>query len=149
MLQTVIDTILARPSGTRLVFVSDFDGTLADFDDNPVLPWPTRETQRLLAAVADRTDMSFGIVSGRRLEDVRARTVFSDHAYFAGLHGLEIAIGSERWQHPDFEVGRAHVHLLASELRRVTGSVAGLFLEDKDISISMHVRRVHPDNRRA
>jgi len=147
MLQTVIDTILARPAGTRLVFLSDFDGTLAEFDDNPVLPWPTRETQRLLAAVADRSDMSFGIVSGRRLEDVRARTVLSDHAYFAGLHGLEIAIGSERWQHPDFEVGRDHVHVLSDELRRVVPTVGGLFLEDKDISIAMHLRRVRPDDR--
>ena len=49
MLQVVIETIHARPRDTRLVFLSDFDGTLADFHDNPVLPWPTRKTQRLLA----------------------------------------------------------------------------------------------------
>jgi trehalose-phosphatase len=149
MLQAVIETIQARPSDARLVFLSDFDGTLAEFDDNPVLPWPSRETQRLLASLADRSDMSFGVVSGRRLEDVRARTVFSDHAYFAGLHGLEIAIGERRWRHPRLELGREHVHHLADELRRIVGEVPGLHLEDKDVSVAMHYRRVHVDNRAA
>jgi hypothetical protein len=38
MLEVIIDAIRTRSSGTRLVFLSDFDGTLADFHDNPVMP---------------------------------------------------------------------------------------------------------------
>jgi trehalose 6-phosphate phosphatase len=148
MLQAVIDTIHSRPRDTRLVFLSDFDGTLAEFHDNPVLPWPTRKTQRLLAALAKRSDISFGVVSGRRLEDVRARTVFSKRAYFAGLHGLEIAIGEVRWQHPQLETARHHVHELAEALRAMGDGITGLYLEDKDVSIAAHFRRV-PDALRA
>jgi trehalose-phosphatase len=145
--QAVIDAIQTRPADTRLVFLSDFDGTLADFHDNPVLPWPSRQTQRLLAALAGRDDLSFGVVSGRRLEDVRARTVFTDRAYFAGLHGLEISIGAERWTHPELPAARGHVRALADRLVAELSSVPGLHLEDKEHSIAAHFRRVRPEDR--
>lgn len=148
-LQAVIDAIRARPADTRLVFLSDFDGTLADFHDNPVLPWPTRKTQRLIAALASRSDLSFGVVSGRRLDDVRARTVLSVDAYFAGLHGMEIAFGDDRWQHPRLTDARAHIHQLTDELRRIAPQVAGLHIEDKEASVAVHLRRVAPADRAA
>jgi trehalose-phosphatase len=88
-------------------------------------------------------------VSGRRLEDVRARTVFSDRAYFAGLHGLEIAIGDRRWQHPQLAAARSHVHQLADALRRMSHRIHGLHLEDKDASIAVHFRRVRAADRLA
>ena len=149
MLDAIIDAIDRRPAGTRLVFLSDFDGTLADFHDNPVMPWPTRETQRLLARLVERDDLSFGVVSGRRLEDVRARTVMSDRAYFAGLHGLEIAVGGVRWTHPQVGPARASVHRLAFALHQMPGHVAGLYIEDKDASVAVHLRRVRPHERAA
>ena len=148
-LQAVIDAIRGRPVDTRLVFLSDFDGTLADFHDNPVLPWPTRKTQRLLSALAQRPDLSFGVVSGRRLEDVRARTVFSDVAYFAGLHGMEIALGEDRWQHPQLTDAREHVHQLADELRAIAPQIPHLYIEDKEASVAVHLRRVAPSDRAA
>lgn len=149
MLEAIVDAIRTRPSATRLVFLSDFDGTLADFHDNPVMPWPTRETQRLLAMLAERPDLSFGVVSGRRLDDVRARTVLSDRAYFAGLHGLEIAIGDVHWSHPQLTTARVCVHRLAHALHQMPGHVPGLFIEDKDASVAVHLRRVHPEDREA
>lgn len=148
-LQAVIDAIRARPAETRLVFLSDFDGTLADFHDNPVLPWPTRKTQRLLHALANRSDLSLGVVSGRRLDDVRVRTVLSDGAYFAGLHGMEIAWGSERWQHPQLADARSHIHQLADELRAIAPQVPHLYIEDKEASVAVHLRRVAPLDRPA
>lgn len=148
-LQAVIAAIRERPADTRLVFLSDFDGTLADFHDNPVLPWPTRKTQRLLHTLAERSDLSFGIVSGRRLDDVRVRTVLSDGAYFAGLHGMEIAFGAERWQHPQLSDARAHVHELADQLRAIAPQIPHLYIEDKDASVAVHLRRVAPHDRPA
>jgi trehalose 6-phosphate phosphatase len=147
MRDAIIDAIDGRPAGTRLVFLSDFDGTLADFHDNPVMPWPTRETQRLLARLVERNDLSFGVVSGRRLEDVRARTVMSNRAYFAGLHGLEIAIDALRWAHPQLTTARAGVHRLAFALHQMPGHVPGLYIEDKDVSVAVHLRRVRPQER--
>ena len=149
MLTAIIDEIDSRPAGTRLVFLSDFDGTLADFHENPVMPWPTRETQRLLARLVERDDLSFGVVSGRRLEDVRARTVLTNRAYFAGLHGLEIAIDNVRWSHPQLSPARAAVRRLAFALHQMPGHPAGLFIEDKDASVAVHLRRVRPPDREA
>src|SRR5262245_50605512 len=100
MLDEIERAIAQRPSGTRLVLLSDYDGTLADFDPDPTIPRPSRETADLLCKMASRDDFSFGIVSGRRISDLRTRTQLTPRVYLAGLHGLEIEVRSERWQHP-------------------------------------------------
>ena len=101
MLNEVKNAIAARPGGTRLVFLSDYDGTLAGFHEDPTIPRPTAETQALLCQLAERSDLSFGIVSGRRIADLRTRTQLPSRVYLAGLHGMEIEVGARRWQHPD------------------------------------------------
>ncbi|MGQ0736707.1 MAG: trehalose-phosphatase [Acidobacteriota bacterium] len=148
MLRDVQRAILTRPEGTRLVFLSDYDGTLADFDPDPAKPVPSAVTFALLRHVARRTDITFGIVSGRRVADLRTRTQLSGRVYLAGLHGMEIAIGSRRWQHPDLDAARADAQALAEHLEQVRSEVPGLLLEDKDASIAVHVRTV-PEELRA
>jgi trehalose-6-phosphatase len=41
MLADVKQAIAARPAGSRLLFLSDYDGTLAEFDPDPTIPRPT------------------------------------------------------------------------------------------------------------
>ena len=74
MLSDVKQAIAARPAGTRLLFLSDYDGTLAEFDPDPTIPRPSPQTAELLCRLATRPDISFGIVSGRRISDLRTRT---------------------------------------------------------------------------
>lgn len=147
MLEDVKTAIAARPAGTRLVFLSDYDGTLADFHEDPTIPRPTPETQELLCLLAERADLSFGIVSGRRIADLRTRTQLPSRVYLAGLHGLEIEVGARRWQHPDLGDAREHVRALNERLEEVRSQVPGLILEDKHASVAVHVRGVAPELR--
>ncbi|MBA3270750.1 MAG: trehalose-phosphatase [Acidobacteria bacterium] len=149
MLEDVQLAIAQRPPGTRLVFLSDYDGTLADFHDDPTIPVPSPETARLLCRLVARTDISFGIVSGRRVADLRTRTQLPSRVYLAGLHGMEIEVGTIRWQHPDLDVAREHVRELIRRLEPIREKVPGLLLEDKHVSIAVHVRNVDPDLRGA
>ena len=92
------------------------DGTLAEFNlapDAVTLP-PSR--QIVLQTLAKRADLSSGIVSGRRLDDLRRRTRLPDHVYHAGLHGLEIEVRGARTTHPD----------LAMAVERMSGLSASL-----------------------
>ncbi|HXG86969.1 MAG TPA: trehalose-phosphatase [Vicinamibacterales bacterium] len=147
MLRDVQKAIGTRPAGTRLVVLSDYDGTLAEFHDDPTIPRPSEETTELLGALTHRADLSFGIVSGRRVSDLRTRTQLPSRVYLAGLHGMEIEVGTVRWQHPDLDAARKYVRALSERLEEVRGQVRGLLLEDKDASIAVHVRTVDPAER--
>ena len=141
MLADVKEAIAERPAGTRLLFLSDYDGTLANFDPDPTIPRPTPQTAELLCKLASRTDLAFGIVSGRRVSDLRTRTQLPSRVYLAGLHGMEIEVGSRRWQHPDLEAARQYVRSLYERLDDVR-NIPGLVLEDKHASVAVHVRAV-------
>ena len=147
MLADVQHAIANRPAGTRLVFLSDYDGTLAEFHVDPTIPRPSKRTRELLGRLADREDLSMGIVSGRRVADLRTRTQLRTHVYLAGLHGMEIEVGQRRWQHPDLEVAREDVRELNERLDDVRVKVPGLILEDKHASVAVHVRGVDPGRR--
>lgn len=147
MLDDVQLAIAQRPKGTRLVFLSDYDGTLADFHPDPTIPRPSPETSALLCQLANRKDLSLGIVSGRRVADLRTRTQLPTRVYLAGLHGMEIEVSTLRWQHPDLETARDHVRALNEGLEEIREKVPGLLLEDKHVSIAVHVRNVDPDRR--
>jgi trehalose 6-phosphate phosphatase len=131
------------------VFLSDYDGTLAEFHRDPTMPRPSARTREALGRLACRSDVSMGIVSGRRVADLRTRTQLPTRVYLAGLHGMEIEIGARRWQHPDLEAARDDVRELNERLEPVRDRVPGLVLEDKHASIAVHVRGVDPAARHA
>lgn len=147
MLSDVQAAILARPDGTELLFLSDFDGTLVAFDADPGVPELPIARRLLLTALADRPDTTVGLVSGRRIVDLRGRTRLPASVYYAGLHGMEIEVGARRWQHPDLGFAEEHVRLLAARLSDVAAAVPGLFVEDKGVSLAVHFRRVEVAHR--
>ena len=147
MLDEIKRTILQRPPKTRLVLLSDYDGTLVEFDPDPTISRPSPPMADLLYKIAGRNDMSFGIVSGRRISDLRTRTQLTPRVYLAGLHGLEIEVRSERWQHPDLDPARKYVRALYQRLSDLPTRISGLVIEDKDASMAVHVRAVAPELR--
>lgn len=147
MLASITQAIAARPRGTRLVYLSDFDGTIAEFTPDPTLPRPSAETSSLLSALARRDHLSMGIVSGRRVADLRTRTQLPSRVYLAGLHGMEIEVGTRRWSHPDLNAARDYIRALEEHFEELRDDVPGMLLEDKEVSIAVHVRGVAPERR--
>ena len=119
MLAEVQAEVERRPADTAFVLLLDFDGTLAEFNPDPAAPELTPERWELLMRIAAQPGVSLGIVSGRRLDDLRARTRLPDHVYHAGLHGLEIEVDGNRTTHPDLAAARARVDGLAGCLTRL------------------------------
>lgn len=147
MLADVEAALAARPPDSTLVLLFDFDGTLAEFDLDPAAPVLSAERRSWLTAVATGPRVSLGVISGRRLDDLKRRTRLAPTVYHAGLHGLEIEIDNRRWQHP--ELGEAHRHIreLAVHLSHVADRMPGTFVEDKSASVAFHVRRVAAERR--
>lgn len=147
MLSAVQRAIGARPRDSRLVLLSDFDGTLADFHPDPAVPMLTNERRALLEVLSLDPTISVGLVSGRRLGDLRRRTALPAVVYYAGLHGMEIGVDHRSWHHPDLEPSREHVRALATRLFEVMPRIPGVFVEDKDVSLAVHTRGVAPERR--
>jgi trehalose 6-phosphate phosphatase len=142
MLAEVQAEVTGRPADTAFVLLLDFDGTLAEFNPDPAAPVLTPERWELLNRISREPGMTLGIVSGRRLDDLRARTRLPDHVYHAGLHGLEIEINGQRTTHPDLSTAEARVEGLAACLRRLLDEFPEVFIEDKGASVAVHARRL-------
>jgi trehalose 6-phosphate phosphatase len=147
MVPDVLAAIHARPPRAHLVVLSDFDGTLASFDVDPSAPRLSHETRRALEMLAARENVTVGLVSGRRLEDLHSRTQLPRHVYLAGLHGLEIRHGDHAWRHPDLVESRDVTDQVADAINTAIGSIPGLKLEHKGVSLTLHVRAVDPARR--
>jgi len=145
MLAEVQAVVTGRPAGTAFVLLLDFDGTLAEFHDDPEAPELTPERWELLNTIGREPGVSLGIVSGRRLDDLRARTRLPDHVYHAGLHGLEIEVDGHRTTHPDLSAAEARVEGLAACLGRLLTEFPDVIIEDKGASVAVHTRRLPHD----
>jgi alpha,alpha-trehalase len=129
-----------RPHDARPLVLMDFDGTLADFQVDPATVTLPESRQILLQSLAKRADLSAGIVSGRRIADLRARVPAVSSLFFAGLHGLEIEGPDLRFIHNAVALATPAISILAKELRRATRSLPGVFIEDKTLSVALHTR---------
>ncbi len=132
---------------SRLLLLSDFDGTLCEFRNDPESVRLTRPRRAALSTLARRPAVCVGIVSGRRAADILDRTALDGPVYYAGLHGMEI-LG------PDggFTVGqladyRGRLQELRASLAAAVRHLDGVFLEDKDLSVALHVRAAAPEDR--
>ena len=118
----------------------DFDGTLAEFQIDPDAVLLTPARQILLHTLSERADLSAGIVSGRRINDLRLRVPADPSFFFAGLHGLEIEGPGLRFAHNAASIAAPAVNLLAKDLRRAVRPLPGVFIEDKTYSVVLHTR---------
>lgn len=131
--------------GRHLLILLDFDGTLCEFQADPAavqLPEPRRAILRQLQRRA-----TVGIVSGRRLEDVRERAGV-EGIVVAGLHGLEIEGFGERFVHPELAPATAGIVEVGADLRDKIRGLPGVFVEDKVASVALHFREADADAQR-
>ena len=118
----------------------DFDGTLAEFEIDPSTVALSPSRQILLQTLDKRADLSAGIVSGRRIADLRERVPSTSSMFLAGLHGLEIEGPGLHFAHNAVALAAPGISMLAKDLRRAVKPLAGVFVEDKTYSVVLHVR---------
>jgi alpha,alpha-trehalase len=137
--------ICARRANRHLLLLCDFDGTLTPFNPDPRAVCLDERVAGLLGSLASRRDCTVGIISGRRLQDVRDRVTVPGDLYIAGFHGLEIHAPGETFVHPDTSAAAAIMRAIADVMRRELPLLPGVFIEDKDLSIALHYREADPD----
>lgn len=130
-------------AGDELAFLTDFDGTLAEINPNPVLSLMNARTEELLHRVARHPNIYLAVISGRRLSDVRQR-VGIDNITYSGNHGMEITFSNHtEYHYPMLPEVYRNCSLLRNELHQKLEK-NGAWLEDKNVSLTFHYRHV-PD----
>lgn len=133
-------------NGRRLALLLDFDGTLCEFQPDPQAVYLPRERREVLEGLQARAVV--GLVSGRRLDDVRARSGLRGIPV-AGLHGLEIEGFGERFVHPDLGRAADAIAAVSGRLDEVAARIPGSFVERKGASVALHFRQADAAGRRA
>lgn len=139
--------IAASARGRPVLALLDFDGTLCEFQPEPGMVWLRGRRRDVVQQMIAHDRLTAGFVSGRRLSDLRERVGLTGEMWFAGLHGLEIEGFDRRFVHDRVDEARGLLGLLARALRVQTADLPGVLIEDKGLSLALHVRKAHPDDK--
>ena len=141
-IDAILSAVMHGPVGQRLLLF-DFDGTLREFTGIPTDANLPAHRRQLLVDLEQRPDAVVGIVSGRRIADVRERAGV-DGLIYSGLHGLEIETSRLTFQHEGADSAQAMIPDLARRLARAIDGLAGVLIENKRLSLVVHWRMAGP-----
>lgn len=133
-----------RRAGRHLLLLFDFDGTLCPFHPDPDAVYPEERIVRVLGSLASKPNSTVGIISGRRLPDLRKRLTVPGEVYIAGFHGLEIQSPYETFMHPEAAAATVTMRAIVERMRPSLPNLPGVFIEDKVFSIALHFREAVP-----
>jgi trehalose-phosphatase len=139
-LSALTSALSLRPAETRLLVLTDFDGTLVELAQDPDSVELSTGRRDLVRTLARQPDLTLGVVSGRRLADVRLKVGVEGGIYYAGLHGLEIEGPGIHFLHSQTAGTRALIQRLGRRLIDATKDLVGVRVENKELTLAMHVR---------
>ena len=126
----------------HVLIATDFDGTLCPIADSPEQVRVDPEMIVALRRLVQSPRIRLAVISGRSLDDVSNRLPVD--AVFAGNHGLEIRIDGKDFQHRVARRLRPELVVVCKFLRDVIKPWQGSWLEDKELTATVHYRNVEP-----
>lgn len=122
----------------RLLFL-DYDGTLVDFNNNPLLAWPDWNLLQLLETLISDPKNTVVLISGRKQETL--------DEWFGKLninivaeHGAWIKRKGKDWTHHEIDV--AWKEDVYNIMQAIDERTPRSFIEDKSYSVAWHYRNV-------
>jgi trehalose-phosphatase len=125
----------------HLLLLLGFDGVLVDYQADPHRVRLPADRCEALATCAEQPGVTLGLVSGRRVRDLRQSARLGERAFYIGLHGLEIegpGFAFSEW--PMLDLYRQRVREIATTLQPSMSTVPGVQVENKDAAIAVHTR---------
>jgi trehalose 6-phosphate phosphatase len=134
------DVRRALPRADHVLWLFDFDGTLAPIVKHPLEAAMPPDLRRLLRQLAQRHPGRVGVLTGRALGPLR-KLVGLPELIYGGTHGFEIEGPDFRWRHPVSSVQQKRLHQMARLWRRELTGLRGLWMENKKWSLCVHYRQ--------
>jgi trehalose-phosphatase len=134
-----------RPSGiikfgVKIALFLDFDGTLSPIVENPKEAIIPDKIRTWLEGLSMTKNYKVAIVTGRSLEDIRKRVGLRDVIY-ASNHGMEVYYRG-RFLLRKGAMYRKPLRRLENELTKKLSGIPNVYLENKGLSLAVHLRRV-------
>lgn len=119
----------------------DFDGTLSPIVRDPGRASLSRAMRGRLEALLKAGRCRIAVISGRELEDIR-RLVGIEGITYGGNHGLEVEGPEGTFRYPVPGEARRALDVVRRSLARDLSPIPGAFLEEKGMTLTVHLRRV-------
>jgi len=129
----------------HVLFLSDFDGTIAVGAGRPEEPALSADIRQKFQALAEKQKISTGVISGRSLAELKSLVAIKD-IYYSGNHGLEIEGLGLNYVHPQAEASRSMMQKLGAHLEEALKDIHGVIIQEKGFSISVHYRMARPED---
>jgi trehalose 6-phosphate phosphatase len=124
----------------RLWLFLDYDGTLADFAPTPDDILPDCELLRLLADLSNHPNIRVAIISGRRLEHIKALVPLPG-VLLSGTYGIEIqTFNAQTLNQIEFQSVRPSLEAFKPRWENLIAGREGFYLEDKGWTLAIHAR---------
>lgn len=140
LLQSLTEVDARIQEANRIALFLDFDGTLSPIVDDPATAKLASEVRDTLQQLARRDSLILTVISGRAVEDVFVR-VRIEGVIYAGNHGLEIFGRNLRFVEAEADSRRDSLRRLREVVAAKLRHVAGVIVEDKDLTVSVHYRQ--------
>ena len=145
-LQDALEEAVAQyMRGGRLMFLFDYDGTLAEFSDRPQGATLPPATRAVLATLAGQPRVKVGIISGRQLDELKRLVGLADVLY-AGTSGLECDVGGEITTHPLAQHTLQILTEVGDSVESCLHCFPGVWLERKRFGLTVHYRELGADH---
>lgn len=136
-----LEGVKTKLRGKTLLLFLDFDGTLSTIVEHYQSATILAQSKALLAQIIKKSQHRVIIVSGRSWADVKKRVGLPNIIY-VGNHGLEVSGPTIRYQlFVAADVKRFLKEIKACLTERL-GQIPGILIEDKDLTLSIHYRRL-------
>jgi alpha,alpha-trehalase len=122
----------------------DYDGTLSPIVRDPGKAVLSLRMRGKLEALAKVSRCRIAVISGRKLGDIRGRVGIAGITY-GGNHGLEVAGPDGAFRYPLPPMARRALDEVRGKLKKGLAAVRGTFLEEKGMSLTLHLRKVKRD----
>ncbi|WP_083878235.1 trehalose-phosphatase [Corynebacterium ciconiae] len=143
-MSSMTDRIIDAAKSIKLLVVSDFDGTIAGFADDPTQVPINERTMHALEELALLPNTFVAILSGRDLENLTSLVELNAPIMLVGSHGAESS--SSPVTLSDEQV--AVLQRCTAALEAVAEDFPGSYVEHKPFHRVFHVRRMNnPDQR--
>jgi len=128
----------------RIFLFLDYDGTLTSIQRTPDLALLSSSTRSILQGLSSFPQMILTVISGRALNEIQ-KLIGLDNVNYVGNHGLEIKVKSLEDKIPQDREIRKKMVSLSQEFQKKTKRFAGVLVENKGLTLSIHYRLAKKD----
>lgn len=125
---------------SKLMLMLDFDGTLSPIVKNPEKAYVPDKVKGWLERLAEDKNHKIAIVTGRSLKDIRKRVGLKNIIY-ASNHGMEVYYRG-RFLLRKGDIFKRPLKSLEKELTKKLSEIPNIYIENKGLSLAVHLRRV-------